>query len=293
MAIEEEDAAVVDPELEQGAEGAEKTADELAAEAEAKRIADEQAELAAAAEVTITIGGESPPEEEHEAAPEWVRELRRERAELVKRNRELEEQVRARAETTRGAVDPGAKPKLEDFAYDADKFAESLEAWYAKRAEADAAKRRAEAAEADAKTAWQAKLDAYGKAKDALRAKVKGFDDAEETVKEALNVTQQGVILSGADNPAMLIVALGHNPKRLRELAAITDPVKFAWACSDLERQLKVAPKRTPPPPEPVVHGSAPRHGALDSTLERLRAEAEKTGDYTKVTQYKRSKKAA
>jgi hypothetical protein len=31
----------------------------------------------------------------------------------------------------------------------------------------------------------------------------------------------------------------------------------------------------------------------VDSTLERLRAEAEKTGNYTKVLQYRRQKQAA
>jgi len=33
--------------------------------------------------------------------------------------------------------------------------------------------------------------------------------------------------------------------------------------------------------------------GAVDSTLERLRAEAERTGDMTKVIAYKRQKRAA
>jgi hypothetical protein len=33
--------------------------------------------------------------------------------------------------------------------------------------------------------------------------------------------------------------------------------------------------------------------GAVDSTLERLRLDAEKTGNYTKVLQYKRQKKSA
>jgi hypothetical protein len=62
--------------------------------------------------------------------------------------------------------------------------------------------------------AWQAKLDGYGKAKAELR--VKDFEDAEAVAQELFNVTQQGVMLQGADNPALVVYALGKNPKKAR-----------------------------------------------------------------------------
>jgi len=138
---------------------------------------------------------------------------------------------------------------------------------------------------------WQAKLDGYSKAKAEL--KVKDFEDAEAVAQELFNVTQQGVMLQGADNPALVVYALGKNPKKAKELSEIKDPVKFAFAVAKLEKELKVTNRKAAPPPERIVSGTGRTSGAVDSTLERLRAEAEKTGNMTKVIQYKAQKRAA
>jgi len=136
---------------------------------------------------------------------------------------------------------------------------------------------------------WQAKLQGYGKAKAEL--KVKDYDDAEGIVQESFNTTQQGVILQGADNPALLVYALGKNPKKAKELASISDPVKFAFAVAKLETQLKVTNRKAAPPPEKTVQGTGRISGSVDSTLDRLRADAEKSGDYSKVFAYKQQKR--
>jgi hypothetical protein len=99
-------------------------------------------------------------------------------------------------------------------------------------------------------------------------------------------------VLQGADNPALVIYALGKNPKKAAELAKIEDPVKFAFAVAKLEKELKVTNRKAAPAPERMVSSTGRVSGAVDSTLERLRAEAEKTGNYTKVLQYKRQKAA-
>ena len=88
-----------------------------------------------------------------------------------------------------------------------------------------------------------------------------------------------------------MIYALGKNPTKAKELSAINDPVKFAFAVAKLETQLKVTNRKAAPPPESTVRGTGRVSGAVDSTLERLRADAEKTGDYSKVMQYKRQKR--
>ena len=134
-------------------------------------------------------------------------------------------------------------------------------------------------------------MEGYSKAKAEL--KVRDYEDAEAIAQEVFNVTQQGVILQGADNPALVIYALGKNPKKAADLAQINDPVKFAFAVAKLEKELKVTNRKAAPAPERVIQGSGRVSGAVDSTLERLRAEAEKTGNYTKVLQYKRQKQAA
>ncbi|MCY1427445.1 hypothetical protein D9M71_432910 [compost metagenome] len=97
--------------------------------------------------------------------------------------------------------------------------------------------------------------------------------------------------MQGADNSALVVYALGKNAAKAKELAAIKDPVKFAFAIAKLETQLKVQAKKSAPAPERTVSGSAPKSGAVDSSLERLREEAAKTGDYSKVTQYRKQQK--
>lgn len=240
-------------------------------------------------EVIVTIGEESPPPEEEKAAPEWVRELRKNHRELVRENRELKEKLNTPTTETKPAVGP--KPKLDDFDYDTEKFEQELTAWHERKRKADDAARAAEAEAESARQAWESKLESYGKAKADL--KVKDYEDAEATAQELFNVTQQGIVLQGAENPALVIYALGKNPKKAQELSAIKDPVKFAFAVAKLETQLKVSNRKAPPPPEKVPTGTGRTSGAVDSTLERLRAEAEKTGDYSKVTAYKRQKRQA
>jgi len=235
-------------------------------------------------EVTISIGDETPPADDGERAPEWVRELRKQHRELQKKVREYEAKEQA-APAARPVVGP--KPKLEDHDYDTDRYETALESWYAQKATADKAEREAQRQAEEAQKAWQAKLDGYGKAKADL--KVRDYDEAEHTVMETLNVTQQGVVLQGATNPALVVYALGKNPRRAKELAAITDPVRFAFAVAQLEMQLKVTPRTKPPAPErSLPAGTAPVSGGSDTTLERLREEAARTGDMTKVVAYKR-----
>lgn len=244
----------------------------------------------AESDVVVTIGEEAPPaEDEHANAPEWVRELRKTNREDKRRIRELEEKLKTGTAETKPAVTLGAKPKLEDHDYDADKYEQALANWYEQKRQVDDQAAKAQAEAKSANEAWQAKLTSYGKAKTEL--KVKDFDDAEATVQETLSSTQQGIILQGAENPALLVYALGKNPKKAKELASITDPVKYAFAVAKLETQLKVTNRKAAPAPERTVRGTGSVSGTVDSQLERLRAEAEKTGDHTKVIAYKRAKR--
>ena len=240
--------------------------------------------------VVVTIGEESPPpEDDHAQAPEWVRELRKTNREDKKRIRELEEQLRATKGEGPKTVTLGPKPTLEAHDYDAEKYEAALASWYEQKRVVDEQNAKAKAAQEAEEKAWQAKLESYGKSRSEL--KVKDFEDAEIVAQELLSATQQGIILQGAENPALVIYALGKNPARAKELAALTDPVKYAFAVSKLESQLKVT-QRKAPPPERTVRGTGSMSGTVDSTLERLRSEAEKTGDYTKVVQYRKQLKA-
>jgi len=242
-------------------------------------------------EVVVSIGEEAPPPEEQTHAPEWVRELRKTNRELQRQNRELQGKLQSTAQTETKPVVLGKKPSLEEHDYDADKFEAALADWFERKRQTDEAAAKQEAEVMNQQKAWQAKLDGYGKAKAELR--VKDFEDAEAVAQELFNITQQGVVLQGADNPALVIYALGKNPKKAKELSDIKDPVKFAFAVAKLEKELKVTNRKAAPPPERIVSGTGRVSGAVDSTLERLREEAARTGNMTKVIQYKAQKRAA
>lgn len=242
----------------------------------------------APAEVVVTIG--EPVEEnteEHQPAPAWVKDLRKQNKEL---NRELRE---ARQKLNQSAVvqEPtlGAKPTLEALGYDATKYEQELETWHERKRKADEAAAAKAREETRATEKWNAKLSAYNSAKGVLG--VTDYEEAEEVVLDLLNPTQQGIIVQGAKDPALVIYAIGKNESAAKELAAIKDPVEFTFAVARLEGQLKVTSKKPSTAPETRISGNSRPSGSTDSTLERLRADAEKTGDYSKVSAYKRQKR--
>ena len=240
-------------------------------------------------DVVVTIGEDSPPEEVETKAPEWVKELRKSNREIAKENRELKEKLNATRATENKPVALGVKPTLEDSDYDTEVFESSLEKWYEQKKAYDEDQNKAQSKIKEQNEAWQANLENYGKAKNEL--KVKDFDDAEGVILDNLSDSQQGMILQGADNPALLVYALGKQPARAKEIALIKDPVKFAFAVAKLETQLKVSNRKKAPHPEKTVSGSAAISGSVDSTLDKLREEAAKSGDHSNVIAYKKKLK--
>lgn len=243
-------------------------------------------------EVVVTFGDDAPIEEP-EPTPETnpIRQLREERRRLERENRELQEKLRAK-EAPLPEIPLGAKPRLEDHDFDADKFELALQDWFEKKRVADEKAAQAQAEARAKEEAWQARLAEYGQAK--AKLKVPDYEDAEERVQRLFNVTQQGVMIAGAENPALLVYALGKHPAKAKELAAIKDPVKFAFAVAKLETQMKTTarPRPAPPAPDTPVRSTAPSRSAVQATLDRLDAEAERTGDRTKVVAYMRQIKA-
>jgi len=242
-------------------------------------------------EVVVSIGEEAPPPEEQPPEEKWAAKMRIENRELKRKARELEARLQSVAPPETKPVVIGNKPKLEDHDYDADKYEEALTNWFERKRQADDVNAKQEAEVMNQQQAWQAKLDGYGKAKAELR--VKDFEDAEEVAQQVFSITQQGVLLQGADNPALVVYALGKNPAKAKELAEIKDPVKFAFAVAKLEKDLKVTNRRQAPAPERIISGTGRSSGAVDSTLDRLREEAARTGNMTKVIAYKAQKRTA
>lgn len=243
-------------------------------------------------EVVITLGDEeTPPQEEDEGKhnPELVKKLRKLHKEQARENRELKAQLEALTKVENKPIELGPKPKLSDYDYDEDEFDKAIDEWHQNKLVYEQEQQNIKKEQEAQQEAWNNRLEVYSEHKDKL--KVKDFEESEYTVTTTLNPTQQGMIVEGADNPAALVYALGKHPGKLKELASIESPVKFAFEVAKLEAKMKVTTRKSPPPPEKKVKGNGSLSGTVDSTLERLRSEAEKTGDYSKVIAYKRKKK--
>ena len=242
-------------------------------------------------EVFIEIEGESPPPEDESKAPEWVRDLRKSNREQQRENKQLREQLeKLSSAEPKTSVALGEKPTIEAADYDADLYERQLSEYFERKRVVAEQQEAVEAEKRGQQDAWNATLATYGEHRKSL--KVKGFDEAEAVVQDELSNTQQGMILQGADNPALVVFALGVNPKKAKEIASIKDPVKFAFAVAKLETKLKVTNRKASTKPETTIKGHAQKSGSVDSTLEQLRAQAAKTGDMSKVVAYKRSKRA-
>lgn len=279
-------------------ETAEVGGDEAESEAQAPEDAaqdgDEQAEL------TITLGEEDPDDDagiEEALDDKGKRALARLR-EVAKENarkaRELAaELAAAKAEKEAVAEAELVKPVPEAFGYNMDRFEEALIAYHEKRQALDARKAEAQKAEDDAKADFQARFDAYTKAKSAIR--VPDFEDVEDVVRQALTPQQQSIILRNSDRPEQVIYALGKSPKALSELAKVKEFDRFAFQLAKLEGSIKVSQK-SPPPPESKLKGgnaAAAASGNLASQLKAAEARAEITKDRTEVLRIKKLMQAS
>jgi hypothetical protein len=251
-------------------------------DAEAPESGDDDGEL------IVSIGEEAPPQPEETAAPAWVRDLRKHNRELTKRLKELE--AKEKLQPVQTALPP--KPTLESCDYDADEFERQLDGWKDAKRNADDAEASARKQQEHAEQAWQSRLSTYTERKQALPAD--DVDDAEQHVRELFGDMRWAILVDGADDPAMLVYALGKYPERAKELAKIESLAQFTFKAAKLESELKVTKRKPTVAPEKTMTGTAPVGVAgADAALERLRADAERTGDYSKVIAYRKQKRAA
>lgn len=245
-------------------------------------------------EFDIVVGDEKPEEHQEDdfhgkPAPQWVKDLRKDKKESDRRIKELEAKLNEHNKPE--AIELGEKPTLESAGYDAEEFEKQLIDWTAKKAkfeQQEAAKR--EEHEKAAKV-WQDKLNSYEAKKTAIKTKVRDFDEAEEIARDVLTQTQQGILLHGAEKPELLVYHLGKNPQKAKELAAIVDPIQFAFAAAKIDAQIKMTARKPSTSPERKPSGSGSFINGPDKRLEELEREADRTGDRTKIIEYKRSLK--
>ena len=279
---EAEEVQPQEPELQETPAG-----DELPAE-EVEEVEEE--------EVFVSFGDEEEPQEESEEeepkkAAKWVKDLRKDYRQARRENRELKAKLEELTKAKEEPIQLGEEPTLESCDYDSELFKSKLLDWSEQKRKHEAEQSKVREKEEQEKQAWQAKLDSYEVRKQEL--KYPDFEDSEEYVLGKFNQVQKGVILDAADDPAVLVYALGKNEKKVDELLAETNPIKFAVKISKLESKLKVTQRKAKTKTEKVLTGGSSGGGSVDSTLEKLREEAQRTGDYTKVTKYKRKLKAS
>lgn len=235
------------------------------------------------APLIVQFGDEEPEEDDAAGAPEWVKDLRKANREQAKRIKELE--------ASSGAAKPdklGPKPTRADFDYDDDAYDAALNKWYEDKVKHDAEVSEAEKQQQEAAKAWQARLDDHTAKKAVLAKRAPDLDEAEAFVLDTFDTTQQAILIDIADDSAVLGYALFKNPTKAKELAAERSHPRFTKRLALLEATMKTGTRKPPPPADKDIAGSGGTGGAVDGELERLRAEAEKTGDLSKVLAYKR-----
>ncbi len=246
--------------------------------------------------LVVQFGDEEPDgevsEDEVAKAPAWVQELRKRDREREKEKRELQRRVKELEANTEKAVDKelGPEPDLDDFDYDTDAWKAAWRQWDEKRQDIEERLNEAEKQQRAEQEAWQAKVASYQEAK--AKLPFPDYDDAEAFVQDTFDVTQQGLLIKVAKDAPTLVYALGKNPKKAADLAAIKDYAEFVAEAVRLEMSVKQTRKPAVAPERSVSVPAGTGVVSTDNTLERLREEAAKTGDYSKVMAYKRNRAA-
>lgn len=258
---------------------------DISEESEPETIQDEEEEDVE--DRVVTIGDEEPEEEpEAEETPVWVKKVRKINRKQESELKQLRKQIKELTTVKVEPVELGKKPTLASCSYDEDKFEKELTLFDERKRKVEAqAKEAAEAAEIQTK-AWKGKQEKYV----SLRKEhsFKDYAEVEELVSSTFSTAQQGIIIQGAKDSALLIYALGKNTKKLDELSKITNTVDFAFAVSKLEEKLNVSNKKAPAPEKRISSGKpGGSSGNKDKVLDKLMAEADKTGDRSKVLAYK------
>lgn len=218
----------------------------------------------------------------------WINRTKRANKRLVKQNEELERKLASIAEMSI-PEEPEEKPTLASCDMDEDRFAQAILDYNAQVAKATEAKEKVAKQAQEFLAAYHEKQKSYKKQRAEVVKSTKAFEEHERAVMNDFNITKQDVIIAYSENPVALIHALGKDEKRRKELAGITDLPEFIFRMGKLDQTLKhnLAKKERPSPDTRLVTESPNK----DTKLEQLRRQAEKTGNYTAVIQYKRQMK--
>ena len=213
-----------------------------------------------------------------------IREMRQRfkdlRAEKIKLQNELEA-TRRQLPQAQGAP---KEPTMEDVGFDSKKYRDAMVEYTRKVVEQEKQKSAEQKEQEEANAAWNASLQAYNTRK----ATIANFDEAEMAIDATFSPIQKGMIVSAANDAAKMMYEIGMDDNLLSELAKIKDLTKFAAKIGELNARTKKAPITKPESRVDAPSAATAMNNTVDKKLAALRDEADKTGDYTKVNQYKK-----
>ena len=240
------------------------------------------------ADLPADDGDELPANIEPKASAAFAK-MRADKKRLERENRELK--ARQEDATARPAVaavvEPlGDEPTLESCDFDGEVYAGRLKSFLTRKTEHDNRAAQQQDAQRKEQEAWTSRLASYKQ--EAAKLKRPDFEEAESTVTSAFSTVQQGLLLKHP-KAAALVYVLGKNPARAKTLAAISDPIDFAYAAADLAGQVKVERKSPAPPTDTPVRGRTNGAALSSQGLDALRDQGRRTGDYSAYFKAKRA----
>jgi hypothetical protein len=246
---------------------------------EADTAEEEDGEEDDQSETVIGFEGEEEAAPASEGESSVIREMRRKLREKERRIAELE------SGSAPKRIEVGPKPTLESCEYDEERFETALTDWHKRKDQAEAQDRQQQEREEAEREAWTKRAKAYEANKATLN--VSNYEEAEGEVFAALPEQTQALLML-TDKPAALVYALSRNPAKLEQLSKL-NLAEAALMIGELKGKLQVKRRALPDPDRPVRGNASPV--SADKELARLEAEAERTGDRTKVIRYKREQR--
>ncbi|EFQ5086472.1 scaffolding protein [Salmonella enterica] len=229
------------------------------------------------------------PSSEEAKDPALVKHLR---STIKEKDRELKELRRLSTQPAQQQpviAQPPVMPKLTDpgIDYDEDLLQEKLEQWAKDNDQYKEQQRVIKQQQEQFNEQHRLKVANYQQRAKAL--KVKGFAEAEQIVIDEVPKVIQDAILHESEKPEMVVLALGRNAELRKQLAEATNPVALGRLLERIESKAKTMPKaKTNAATTPEVKGS---NGAVINNLDKLKAKALETGDWTPYFAAKKAKK--
>jgi hypothetical protein len=214
--------------------------------------------------------------------------------EKAKQDAREKAELRRENEALRNKAAPASKPEpdlWDDCEGDPDKFKAALLEWQENERQVAESAKKVDTGREAAIREWQGDLQSYQDKKAKLARP--DFADAESQIIATMTDAQQSTIIMAAKDPARFIYALGRSPNRLAQLAEITNPIKLAAEVARIEGA-RIMPRKEPANVDtPLKGGARLSNVPKDEKEDALIKEAQRTGDATKLRDYRRAQKQA